>query len=76
MGKSVGSSQISNYTFVVVSLLVGFFICNCCFFRLIDFDQRISVDFEVFKCGHCLNDLVITFSIPLSAFQVLQVDIC
>lgn len=61
---------------MVVSLLIGLLVCYCSLLRLIYSNESISIYFEILKCRHCLNYLVITLSIAFPAFEVFQVDIC
>lgn len=75
MSKSICSSQVSDDAFMIISLLVSLLIGDGCLLRLIDLDQGISIDLKVLECGHCLNDLIITFGISFSAFQVLKMNI-
>ncbi len=76
MAEGVGSSEISNDSFVIVSFLISLFVGYCCFFGLVYLYHSIAIDLEIFKSRDSLDDLEVTFRVSFSALEVLQMNIC
>ena len=76
MGHSIRSSQIADDAFMIVLLLISLLVGDGCFFWLIDLDQSVPVDFEVFEGRNCFNDLKVAASVSFPTLKVGQVDVC